>query len=157
MFNLRQTFNKILFLRFGGGCHSFLFILSFSIHAFRITFIQAYNTIVHLHSPRSLSISSLHLCLVGEKPPWGGAEPRFELGPALQQACVLPTLHPIELYAAPHRATLHPTELRCIPLSYAATKLMLWDCPDYILYVWYIPPSSRAHPMSSWSGFPNLH
>ncbi len=44
----------------------FLFILSFSIHAFRITFIQWYHTFIHLHSPRPLSISSLHLCSVGK-------------------------------------------------------------------------------------------
>jgi hypothetical protein len=30
------------------------------------------------------------LVLSGEKPPWG-AEPRFELGPAVQQASALPT------------------------------------------------------------------
>ncbi len=47
----------------------FLFILSVSIHAFRITFIQRYHTFIHLHSPGPLSISSLPLCSVWKNLP----------------------------------------------------------------------------------------
>ncbi len=39
-----------------------------------------YNTVTHFHSPRHFLIA---LVLSGDKPPWG-AEPRFELGPAVQ-------------------------------------------------------------------------
>ncbi len=44
--------------RFGGCSHSFYLFDLFQSHTFIITFIQ-YNTFVHLHSPRPLSISSL--------------------------------------------------------------------------------------------------
>ncbi len=78
---------------------------------------------------RPISISSqLSAQWAKEKPP-GGVEPRFELGPALQQATLHPywaTLHPIKprctllSHAAPYWATLHPTEPRCTLLSHAA-------------------------------------
>jgi len=49
--------------------------------------------IQYIH-PSPVAEASLHfliaLVLSGEKPPWG-AEPRFELGPAVQQASALPT------------------------------------------------------------------
>jgi hypothetical protein len=62
----------------------FLFILSFQFHTFIITFHY------HIyHSPRPLSISSL-LLAQREKPPWG-AEPRFEIELAIQQASALLT------------------------------------------------------------------
>jgi hypothetical protein len=52
------------------GCHSFfIFILSFSIHAFQITFLQWFDIAILLHSPRPLSISSLHFCSVGNNLP----------------------------------------------------------------------------------------
>ena len=44
---------------------------------------------IHQHSLRPISISS-QLSAQWVEPPWG-AEPRFELGPALQQASALPT------------------------------------------------------------------
>jgi hypothetical protein len=51
------------------------------------TFIH--NSFIHKHSLRPISISS-QLSAQWAEPPWG-AEPRFELGPALQQASALPT------------------------------------------------------------------
>jgi hypothetical protein len=71
------------------GCHSFcLFFIFYNIH----TSIQSHshNTFIHRHSPGSLSMSS-SLVAQWEKPPCG-AEPRIELGPALQQADALPTV-----------------------------------------------------------------
>jgi hypothetical protein len=52
-----------------------------------ITFIL-YSTFIHFYSQRPLSISSL-LVAKREKPLWD--EPRFELGPAIQQDRTLPT------------------------------------------------------------------
>ncbi len=63
------------------------FFIFYNMH----TFIQShsYNTFIHRHSLRPLSI--LIACLLsGETPPCG-AEPWIELGPALQQADALPT------------------------------------------------------------------
>jgi hypothetical protein len=67
------------------------FNIFYSIHTFihSITFIQ-YNTIQSIAIRRGLS-PFLHCFLAQwEKPPCG-AEPRIELGPALQQADALPT------------------------------------------------------------------
>ncbi len=83
--------------------HYGLFILSFS-----FTYIYSHIHIVRLflsirrgHSP------FLHcLLLRGKKPPWG-AEPRFQLRPAIHQASELPTELRCTL-----RATLH-AKLRC--------------------------------------------
>jgi hypothetical protein len=55
------------------------------IHSFN----QILTTFIRRHSPRSISISTSLVISVG-KPPCG-AEPRIELGPALQQADALPT------------------------------------------------------------------
>jgi hypothetical protein len=56
-----------------------------------------------------------------EEPPWG-AEPRFERGPALQQAGALPTepRRTLLSHAAPYWAMPHPTEPRRTLLSHAA-------------------------------------
>jgi hypothetical protein len=60
----------------------YIFYSSVSIH----TFIQSFT-----HNIRWGPSPYLHSCrLSGAEPPWG-AEPRFELGPALQQASALPT------------------------------------------------------------------
>ncbi len=80
----------------------FLFFVNFNNHS--------HSAIIH-PSPFAVArllVSSSLLRSAREKPPWG-AEPRIELGPALQQADALPT----EL-----RRTL--TELRGTLLSYAA-------------------------------------
>jgi hypothetical protein len=47
-----------------------------------------HTSFIHKHSLRPISISS-QLLAQWAKPPWG-AEPRFEQGPALQQAIRLP-------------------------------------------------------------------
>jgi len=56
--------------------------------------IHSYNTITHpfilYHSPRPIFLYPHRVFAQQEEPPWG-AEPRFELGPALQQADALPT------------------------------------------------------------------
>ncbi len=75
------------------GCHSFCLIFIFffyNIHSFihSITFIQY---IYHLHSLGPLFISSSLESSVEENGAESGAEPRIELGPALQQADALPT------------------------------------------------------------------
>jgi hypothetical protein len=62
------------------------------IFLYTIQYIHSYNhtSFIHKHSLRPISISS-QLSAQWAEPPWG-AEPRFELGPALQQASALPTL-----------------------------------------------------------------
>ncbi len=64
----------------------FLFILSFTVTYIHNN-IRKIGTLIHLHLPRDLSV-----CFIAfaqrEKPPWG-AEPRFERGPAVQQANTL--------------------------------------------------------------------
>ncbi len=50
---------------------------------------HSYNTLIHLHSTRPLSVFFIAFAQRG-KPPWG-AEPGFELRPAVQQASALPT------------------------------------------------------------------
>ncbi len=81
------------------------------------TFIS-YNTLIRLHSPKPLSVFFIAFAQAQrEKPPWG-AEPGFELGPALQQASALPTelcsmLHPNWAMLHPKWAMLHPKELCC--------------------------------------------
>jgi hypothetical protein len=64
-----------------------LFFIFYNIH----TFIQShsYITFIHRHSLRLLSISSSLSAQWGTPP--CAAEPRIELGPALQQADALPT------------------------------------------------------------------
>ncbi len=55
-------------------------------------FLYTVDTFIHhsfIHSLRPISISS-QLSAQWVEPPWG-AEPRFELGPALQQASALPS------------------------------------------------------------------
>ncbi len=72
------------------GCHSFcLFFIFYNIH----TFIQSHScNTIHLSVAirRGLSPFLHRLEAQWEKPPCG-AEPRIELGPALQQADALPT------------------------------------------------------------------
>jgi hypothetical protein len=62
----------------------FVFLQS---HTFIITFVQ--YSLIHLHLPRPLSVFFIAFAQ-REKPLWG-AEPGFELGPAVQQASTLPT------------------------------------------------------------------
>jgi hypothetical protein len=71
------------------------------------TFIQShsYDTFIRHHSPGSFSMSSL-LVAQWEKPPCG-AEPRIELGPALQHANMLPT-EPRSTITEPRRAITEP-------------------------------------------------
>ncbi len=78
----------ILFFKgFVAGCHNFcLFFIFYNVHSFNQ--IHSIHLFVAIR-PRSLSISSSLVSLVG-KPPCG-AEPRIELGPALQQADALYT------------------------------------------------------------------
>ncbi len=78
----------------------------FNIYFFDHTlqYMQSYNSL------RPLSISS-QLQALWADPQWC-SEPRFELGPALQQACVLPCELRSPLYAAPY---LRLSELRCPP------------------------------------------
>ncbi len=72
-------------------CHSFcLFFvfITYSTDIHSITFIQ--SKLIRRHLPGPFSISSSLCKLSGKNPPCG-AEPRVELGPALQQADALPT------------------------------------------------------------------
>ncbi len=63
-------------------CHSFC--IDFSLYNRYI-----HTSFIHKHSLRPISITS-QLSAQWAEPPWG-AEPRFVLGPAFQQASVLPT------------------------------------------------------------------
>ncbi len=64
-----------------------LFLFIFFLHTFIITFIRY----VHSYSFAEVSLLFLHCFFAQrEKPPWG-AEPGFELEPAVQQASALPT------------------------------------------------------------------
>jgi hypothetical protein len=68
-------------------CHSFCIY-----YFYFIQYIHSYihhSTFIHKHSLRPISMSSQQPAQWAE-PPWG-AEPRFELGPALQQASALPS------------------------------------------------------------------
>ncbi len=62
----------------------FVFICLYTLDTF-----THHSFIIHKLSLRPISISS-QLSAQWVEPPWG-AEPRFELGPALQQASALPT------------------------------------------------------------------
>ncbi len=128
-----------------GGCHFIYFVFFQYMHSES----HSCNDIVQNRHPSPCDEASLHfliaLVLSGGKPPWD-ADPRFELGHAIQQASALPTelrctmtelrgtllsyctLYPTELY------TLHPielrctlTELRCTLLSYAAPIITLYQ------------------------------
>jgi hypothetical protein len=79
----------------------FAFIFLYTVDTF------IHHSFIHKHSLRPISISSQLSAQWAELPM--GAEPRFELGPALQQASALPT--------EPH-CTL--TEPHCILLSHTA-------------------------------------
>jgi hypothetical protein len=65
----------------------FLTVIIFNIHS--------YNTIIHFfilhHLPRPVFLYPHRFSAQQEKPPQGAAEPRIELGPALQQADALRT------------------------------------------------------------------
>ncbi len=87
----------LIFVRFDACCHSFYLFYLFQLHTFIIPFIQDIHPCISIR--RGLS-PFLH-CLFSEWKTWG-AEPRFELGPAIQQASALYLLH----YAAPYWATL---------------------------------------------------
>ncbi len=87
-----------------------LFLFFLCIHA--LTFIQY----IH-HPPRSFSISSSLVCSVGNTFLNGG--PRFELGPAVEQAGALPT----ENWATPHPKT---TPLKEVYWS-QSFSLLLWN------------------------------
>jgi hypothetical protein len=80
------------------------FILLFDIYYFFKSFTQYNHTFIH---PSSFAEASSLLRSAREELLWG-AEPRIELGPALQKADASPT------------AKLHPTELRRTQLSYDA-------------------------------------
>ncbi len=92
---MAKSFLSTTSWRFGGNCHSFyLFCL------FRLLYIHNH---IHMH-PSPFAEASLHFlhiaCLLSRKSllgPWG-AESRFELGPAIQQASR--TIHKLS-YAAP--------------------------------------------------------
>jgi hypothetical protein len=71
---------------FGGSCHSFYLFWLF--HTFIITFIHKY---IHSYPFAETSLLFFIACFAQrETLPWG-AEPGFELGPAIQQASALPT------------------------------------------------------------------
>ncbi len=97
-----------------------------------------HHSFVHKHSLSPISISS-QLQAHWAEPPWG-AEPRFELGPAFEQASALPTkprctltkprctllrhaapwlsyAAPWRSHAAPYWATLHPWEVHAAYMS----------------------------------------
>ncbi len=77
---------------------------------------HSYSTFIRRHSSRFL-----YLLIAGqwsahwENPPWG-AEPRIELGPAIDSK----PIHYQLRYAAPYWATPHPIEQRRTLVSYAA-------------------------------------
>ncbi len=104
------------------GCSSCGWYLLFCLfHTFIITIIQY----IYSYPFAEASLIFFIACFAQtEKPPWG-AEPRFELGPAIQQASALSTEPRCTLksHAAPFWATLHPTEQRCTLLSHAAPWL----------------------------------
>ncbi len=101
----------------------FLFVLSFSVSYILLS--HSYSTFIHLHSPRPLSIFSL----LAAKPPLGcRSEIRTRAFHTAGQRTepYWATLQPTELrcillsFASPYWATLHPTELRFSLLSYVA-------------------------------------
>ncbi len=93
------------------SCHSFLTFIIFNIHS--------YNTIIHSfilhHLPRPVFLYLHHFSDQQEKPLWV-ANPRIELGPAIQQADALP-IEPCHTQIEPHRSLIEPRhtliELHC--------------------------------------------
>jgi len=81
-----------------------------------------YNTFIHLHSPRPLSISSLHSCSV---------EKNLPVVPSRESNSGLPSSKPTRYqlsHAAPYWATPHHTEPRRTMLSHAAPY---WATPHH--------------------------
>jgi hypothetical protein len=87
------------------------------------TFIQShsFNTFIRRYSLRPLSISSSLVCSVGEPP--CSAEPRIELGPALQQADALPTEPRRTIRATPHHMLYADPRLDRIQLALESQSL----------------------------------
>jgi hypothetical protein len=131
----------------------FLFIFSYFI-TYTYTFIQShsYNTVIHRHSLRPLSISH---CLYAqwETPPCG-AEPRIELGTAFQQADALPT-EPRRTITEPGRTmwvTLHHVS-NAAPWSHAAPWIRP-DLPDSVVRLSFSPFRLIFYFSTCWWEFP---
>ncbi len=102
----------------------------------------SYKTFIRRHSPRFLSISSSLARSVRKTPP-GVAEPRIELGPALQQADGLPPELRRNL-SAPRRT-----------LSELRRTLELYTYPEIVLLQALSSPSWRAWAYTTWrASFP---
>jgi hypothetical protein len=87
----------------------FAFIFLYTVDTF------IHHSFIHKHLLRPISISS-QLSAQWAEPPWG-AEPRFELGPALQQASALPT--------EPHCTLTEPHCTLCV--SFISLILYLYN------------------------------
>jgi hypothetical protein len=92
---------------------------------FAFIFLYAVDTIIHhsfihKHSLRPIFISS-RLSTQWAEPPWG-AEPRFKLGPALQQASALPT--------EPHCTLLSHTA----PIGCSAAQMITFSDENFFMF-----------------------
>jgi hypothetical protein len=98
-----------------------LFLFIFCIY--NIQYRHSFNPLIRRHSPGPFSISSSLCKLSGKNPPCG-AEPRIELGPALQQADALAT-EPRRTIATPHHLHIYThflTELGAKPQKFPFGK-----------------------------------
>jgi hypothetical protein len=84
--------------------------MSLFFFTFTIFNIHSYNTIIHSfilhHFPRPVFLYLHRFSDQQEKPLWG-ANPRIELGPAIQQADALP-IEPLHTLIEPHRSLIEP-------------------------------------------------
>ncbi len=99
----------------------FIFIFLTYIHSFILS--HSYNTFIHRPFAQAFLYFLIACLLSGEKPPCG-AEPRVELGPALQQADALPT--------EPRRTIVNLTSADLSSFEAILRKSI------YTLYIYYI-------------------
>ena len=103
-------------------CHSFCLFLYF------ITFIQDNHPITFIQYIRRGLSPSLHRSVAQWERPPCGAEPRIELGPALQQADALPT-GPRRTITVPRRTITGPRRT----ITRVATKISRNEIPRYFV------------------------
>jgi hypothetical protein len=143
---------NVLFKCLVARCHSFFIYFSYFITYMHIL-IQShlYNTFIHRHSLRPLSISSSLVCSVGEPP--CGAEPRIELGPALQQADALPNEPRRTIANEPRRAMQmshahHPNVPRRTIRNKERSPRLFW-CRYHQLHPPTPPPANKLYRLTS--------
>jgi hypothetical protein len=121
--------NDTFFLRFGGRM-PLLLPFFYTIDTF------IHHSFIHKHSLRPIFISiSSQLSAQWAEPQWG-AEPGFELGPALQQASALPTEPRCTLLS--HNARLTDTWQQNSEISLSYRSLIFNICLKLLFYRYHV-------------------